>query len=303
RDVYAVVCFLKGSATGNLEYAEKFIVTAGDDGVFNLVLGQGTYLSGPKSNLFDLDWSNHQFFLNIKIAVKPSIGSGGYDANWNPESSYIDIGTSQLWSVPYTFNSNKAKVAEGSMKLLTILPAEMGGTGVDNKGKTISLDKNLAIKGTGDLTISTQGASNITVPAYSGTMSTLEGKEILTNKTLVNPVFTNPSGLTKYNVQLDKVDNTSDLEKPLSTAAKSAISSITAELTKSMSNTGDNTNSINILTEKVKGNTSSITSEVARAKEEETKLNDKINSTTVSLTTDLNKESARAKDAEGLLRT
>ena len=56
--------------------------------------------------------------------------------------------------------------------------------------------------------------------------TTLVGKntiDTLTNKTLTSPVINTPTGITKSDVGLANVDNTSDLNKPVSTATASAI--------------------------------------------------------------------------------
>jgi hypothetical protein len=47
--------------------------------------------------------------------------------------------------------------------------------------------------------------------------------QTLTNKTLTTPAITNPTGLDKNDVGLDQVDNTSDINKPISTATQSAL--------------------------------------------------------------------------------
>jgi hypothetical protein len=189
RDVYAIVSILKGDSTGPIEYSEKFQVVSGDDGIFTLIIGKGILYNGVRSSLFDIDWSSSSYFLNIRIAVKPSVGST-LNASWVPDGNYVNIGTSQLWTVPYSFYSNNTKYAEGAAKLLNTLPSEMGGTGVANPvGKKITLDRSLSVKGTGDFTITTTGASNITFPT-TGTMATLEGVEVFTNKTLVSPILT-----------------------------------------------------------------------------------------------------------------
>ncbi len=52
---------------------------------------------------------------------------------------------------------------------------------------------------------------------------TLTGAQTLTNKTLSSPTITTPTGLVKGDVGLGNVDNTSDANKPVSTAQQTAL--------------------------------------------------------------------------------
>lgn len=54
-------------------------------------------------------------------------------------------------------------------------------------------------------------------------LSTVSGTETLTNKTLTAPVITSPTGIVKGDVGLGNVDNTSDANKPVSTAQQAAL--------------------------------------------------------------------------------
>ena len=51
----------------------------------------------------------------------------------------------------------------------------------------------------------------------------IAGVETLTNKTLTSPVITTPTGIVKGDVGLGNVDNTTDLNKPISTATQTAL--------------------------------------------------------------------------------
>jgi hypothetical protein len=53
--------------------------------------------------------------------------------------------------------------------------------------------------------------------------STESKTETLTNKTLTSPVINTPTGITKSDVGLSNVDNTSDANKPVSTATQTAL--------------------------------------------------------------------------------
>ena len=53
--------------------------------------------------------------------------------------------------------------------------------------------------------------------------ATIDGTETLTNKTLTSPVINTPTGITKTDVGLANVDNTSDADKPVSTAGQTAL--------------------------------------------------------------------------------
>jgi hypothetical protein len=65
--------------------------------------------------------------------------------------------------------------------------------------------------------------TNIHGIANTAKLVTDDGAQVLTNKTLTSPVITTPTGIVKSDVGLGNVDNTSDANKPLSTAAVDAL--------------------------------------------------------------------------------
>ena len=183
RAVYAKVSILKGTATGPVVYAENFQVTSTAEGIFTIIIGKGIRTAGV-SGLSAIDWAGSLHYLNLQVAIAPTIP----DPNWTATNEYIDLGTSQFWSVPYTLFANKSNYADSTSTITNILPGEKGGTGINNKGKTITLGNNITTRGVGDLTITTTAASNIIFPT-SGTLTTLAGKDTLLNKTLVSPIL------------------------------------------------------------------------------------------------------------------
>ncbi len=73
--------------------------------------------------------------------------------------------------------------------------AANGGTGVDNTGKTITLGGNFVTSGANSITLTSTGATNVTLPT-SGTLTTLAGSEALTNKTINGLTITSTTGGT-----------------------------------------------------------------------------------------------------------
>ncbi len=172
RVIHVKNAIIAKAATGAIVYAETFKVTASSAGIFSIVLGKGTYASGV-SSIASIDWSNGPFFLNLKIAVEPTIPN----SSWNVNNEYVDMGTSQFWSVPYA-------VYAGNVK---------------------GLDTKLNISDTASMLKSYFAAinlkANIESPTFTGTVK----------------------GITKSMVGLGNVDNTSDVDKPLSTATAAAL--------------------------------------------------------------------------------
>ncbi len=76
----------QGSINGNTVYSETFSTTSNSAGIFNVNIGQGTPVSG---NFADIDWGAGSYFLNVAMDV-----NGG--------TNYMDMGTTQLLSVPYS---------------------------------------------------------------------------------------------------------------------------------------------------------------------------------------------------------
>jgi hypothetical protein len=77
------------NATGTIVYEETFAPTTSAFGLVNLVLGQGTVVSG---DFTVIDWSSGPYFLEISADV-----TGG--------TSYSSLGTQQLMSVPYALHA------------------------------------------------------------------------------------------------------------------------------------------------------------------------------------------------------
>lgn len=62
-----------------------------------------------------------------------------------------------------------------------------------------------------------------TAGTAAGSAVTIDGTQTLTNKTLTSPAISTPTGLVKGDIGLGNVDNTSDANKPVSTATQTAL--------------------------------------------------------------------------------
>ena len=181
RRIFLKVELRQSSINGESVLVESHSVVSNDDGIFNFYIGQGTRLSGINSLIF-LDWKSKIYFLNIKMAIEPSLPTPG----WVLENEYVDLGTSQIWSVPYAFTSYRSVVADSAMNIAGIVSGANGGTGISNVGRKIILGGDLETKGTGNLTFRTNGMSIIDLPT-SGRMVTTASADTLFNKTLLSP--------------------------------------------------------------------------------------------------------------------
>ncbi len=83
------ISLLQTTATGASVYVEQFKPTTNDFGLITLEIGTGTVQSGVFANI---DWTSGPYFLKIEVDE-----AGG--------SSYVEIGTSQLLSVPYALHA------------------------------------------------------------------------------------------------------------------------------------------------------------------------------------------------------
>jgi hypothetical protein len=119
------------------------------------------------------------------------------DINITTGSVYRINGTSTLSSTTLgssVINSSLTSVgtiATGTWNA-TVITGQYGGTGVNNAGKTITLDGNLITSGAYALTLTLSDTSNVTLPT-TGTLATLAGSEALTNKTYNNINITPPA--------------------------------------------------------------------------------------------------------------
>lgn len=81
-----------GSPTGSIVYSETHNTTTDAQGVFSLIIGDGTVVSGTFSNI---GWGSNSFYLQNEMDV-----TGG--------TNYTDMGTTQLVSVPYALYAKEA---------------------------------------------------------------------------------------------------------------------------------------------------------------------------------------------------
>ena len=85
QEISLRIGIVSNSPSGNLLYQEVHDVVTSEFGVFSLQIGEGQIITG---DIMDIDWGGSTMF--IKTEIDPSGGS-----------NFIDLGTSQMHSVPY----------------------------------------------------------------------------------------------------------------------------------------------------------------------------------------------------------
>lgn len=127
------------SASGTVAYQETHTATTNSVGVFSLSVGGGTATTGTFTSI---EWGSNPYFMQIELDA-----TGG--------SSYIDMGTTQLLSVPYALHAKTVK---------EILPGGTNGqvlTTNGNGGYNWADGGGFPTGGTAGQVLSTDGAGNL----------------------------------------------------------------------------------------------------------------------------------------------
>lgn len=108
RKIYTKIIIYQSSPTnGPKVWEESHVSNSNDDGVFTVVIGRGTKSATTTlQDIGKIDWGNGPFFLNTKVAVEPSVPA----AWWVAADNYLDMGTTQMMSVPYALFAGNASV-------------------------------------------------------------------------------------------------------------------------------------------------------------------------------------------------
>ncbi len=89
------------ATTGTLQWEETHSVTTNEFGVFTLKIGIGEQTGGSASAFSDIQWGSASHFLKVGV---------------NDGSGYVDMGTTQLLSVPYAMYSEYAASSSSSVE-------------------------------------------------------------------------------------------------------------------------------------------------------------------------------------------
>lgn len=141
------VSLLAGGPSGAVGYSERHEVTTTDLGVFDLHIGNGSSLSG---DINAIDWGLENYFL--KIDIDPDGGN-----------NYVNLGASQLLSVPYALYAKESGSGSGGgdptdeLQNLIYNPATQTLTLTD--GNSVTLQVGGGGGGTDDQTISLSGTT------------------------------------------------------------------------------------------------------------------------------------------------
>ena len=130
------------------------------------------------------------------------------------ELNYVDGVTSAIQT---QLNNKQAIVADVSDTEIGYL------NGVTSAIQTQLNGKQATVANVSDVEIGYLDGVTSSIQTQLDAKSTASKTETLTNKTLTSPVINTPTGITKSDVGLGNVDNTSDANKPVSTAQQTAL--------------------------------------------------------------------------------
>jgi len=237
RTIFIKNAIIQSSITGAQVYVESHKVVASSDGVFTIIIGKGARSSGPAS-ITSIDWSSGPYFLNIKAAIAPSVPL----TNWNVDEHYIDMGTSQFWTVPFALFAAKVEgfdlklnIADTAAMLAPYLKKSDTASLSNrilaklNNTDTISLSNRINSKLNGSDTLSLSDRINVklSVADTAAMLSAyLKRNEIIDTVSLSNRINAKESTANKSTLLV--VDGNSDTKYPSVKAVKQYVDSVIA---------------------------------------------------------------------------
>ncbi len=203
RGVNMRISILSGSSNGSSVFSETHVKTTDALGLISLQIGMGTLLSGAFNNI---NWGNLAHFIKL-------------EADFNGGTSYELLGTQELMSVPYALYAIKTDTSV--LNLTSRLATKLNVT--DTAFLSNRIDNKLNKSDTSLLNLTSRLATKLNVTDTSTMLANY--RTGLDEKAFVHsPNFTGTvGGITKTMVGLSAVDNTTDADKPISTAAQTAL--------------------------------------------------------------------------------
>ena len=125
QDISLLIHIVSGSEDGFYDFTEEHKVTTTSGGLFSIKIGEGDFVDG---NLRNIEWGKDVYYLRTEIDI-----TGGDD--------YVELGTTQLYSVPYAlFALEAATATTGSGSSQDNQQLSLTGTSLSiENGNTIDL--------------------------------------------------------------------------------------------------------------------------------------------------------------------
>jgi len=181
---------LDNAATGTLLYAETQTKTTNAQGLFNLVIGQGTVGAGTFAGI---NWRVNPKFLKVEMDI-----TGG--------ANYVLVGTTQLLSVPYALAADSLVTSAGEGITLvspngtpyTITVNDAGQLSLPTSGTGSNIPDTLYMYGSFNSYDANTALLMASVPVFSGVAR--YGYKYLTSGSTIKFLSSNTAGAGIYGV-------------------------------------------------------------------------------------------------------